>query len=80
MKPLTQAENYLMKDQLHVNGHFMEHLLWAIKKADVQNRAKLALGFPDLVEVVQRFKNEDGYFQDLCARWNEANPDQKVNP
>lgn len=80
MKPLTQAEAYLMKDQLGVNGNFMEHLLLAIKKADDKNRAKLATGFPDLVEVVQRFKNEMGYFEDLCVRWNQENPDQQVHP
>ena len=78
MQPLTPAENYLMKDQLGHNGNFYKSLMFAIRVADTENRAKLALAFPDLVEVIRRFQNEDGYFQDLCVRWNHFNPNHKI--
>jgi hypothetical protein len=33
--------------------------------ADITNQKKLSLGFPNEVEVVRRYKNEDGYWQQL---------------
>ena len=37
--------------------------------ADIQNQNKLSLGFPNEVEVVRRYKNEDGYWQKLQSRF-----------
>jgi hypothetical protein len=75
MQPLTPAEVLLMQDQADQNGGFYKALMFAIKVADTENRAKLAMGFPDLVTTVRRFQNEPGYYEDLCIRWES----DKVN-
>jgi hypothetical protein len=43
----------------------MTNLFKTIMSADIQNQFKLSLGFPNEVEVVRRYKNEDGYWQQL---------------
>lgn len=57
--------------KLNLEGSGMTALIKAIFALDPDNRAKIALGFPDLVEVVNRYNNEIGYWQDLVKRWNE---------
>ena len=47
------------------SGSFMTNLFKTIMSADIQNQFKLSLGFPNEVEVVRRYKNEDGYWQQL---------------
>ena len=50
-------------------GGFKTKLIEAIFAADDNNRAKLAQGFPELVEVVNRYGNERGYWNDLQERF-----------
>ena len=50
------------------SGSFMTNLFKTIMSADIQNQNKLSLGFPNEVEVVRRYKNEDGYWQKLQKR------------
>ena len=47
------------------SGSFMTNLFKTIMSADITNQKKLSLGFPNEVEVVRRYKNEDGYWQEL---------------
>ena len=47
------------------SGSFMTNLFTTIMSADIQNQFKISLGFPNEVEVVRRYKNEDGYWQEL---------------
>ncbi len=47
----------------------MERLFRCIMAADQSNQAKLAKGFPEYVEVVYRYQNESGYWEDLQNRW-----------
>jgi len=47
---------------------FFDALLEAIANADDDNRARLALGFPDQVEAVTRWQREPG-FSDEVERW-----------
>ncbi len=49
----------------------MTALIDAIFALDINNRTKLAMGFPELVEVVNRYNFENGYWEDLVKRWNE---------
>lgn len=49
---------------------FFGFLFSAIYKADSTNRAKLFMGFPEEVESVQRWKNEEGYAQKLRAAFH----------
>ena len=47
------------------SGSFMTNLFKTIMSADIGNQVKLSLGFPNEVEVVRRYQNEDGYWQVL---------------
>jgi len=53
---------YFMKG---TSGSFMTNLFKTIMSADIQNQMKLSLGFPNEVEVVRRYQNEEGYWQEL---------------
>ena len=59
-------------------GSFTTSLIDTIFKADDDNRAKLTKGFPELVEVINRFNREKGYWADLVARWNDSYPNGKL--
>lgn len=47
-------------------------LIDAIFKLDRINRAKIALGYPELVQVCNRYNDETGYWEDLQQRFKEA--------
>ena len=47
------------------SGSFTTNLFKTIMGADMGNQVKLSLGFPSEVEVVRRYQNEDGYWQEL---------------
>lgn len=53
-------------------GSGMTALIEAIWKLDRKNRAKLALGFPELVTVCNRFNDEIGYWEDLQRRYKQS--------
>ena len=53
-------------------GGFKTRLIEAIFAADDNNRSKLAQGFPELVEVVNRYGNERGYWEDLQNRFKNC--------
>jgi hypothetical protein len=53
-------------------GSFKSNLIETIFSADDDNRKKLAQGFPDLVEVVNRYNRERGYWEDLQNRFNNC--------
>ncbi len=57
--------------RLQLAGSGMTALIDAIFALDINNRTKLAMGFPELVEVVNRYNFENGYWEDLVKRWNE---------
>jgi hypothetical protein len=50
-------------------GGFKTKLIETIFAADDHNRQKLAQSFPELVEVVERYNIERGYWQDLQERF-----------
>ena len=62
---MEQAELEFMFFMRGTSGSFMTNLFKTIMSADIQNQTKLSLGFPNEVEVVRRYKNEDGYWQKL---------------
>jgi hypothetical protein len=47
------------------SGSFMTNLFKTIMSADLENMRKLSLGFPNEVDVVHRYQNEEGYWQQL---------------
>lgn len=75
---LTPAEIILCKSELGQLGSFYTSLLRTIRIADDVNRPRLAMGFPELVEAVQRYRNEEGYSQMIFEKWNNANPNHKI--
>lgn len=75
---LTPAETILCKDELGQLGSFYTSLLRTIRIADDDNRQRLAVGFPELVEAIQRYRNEEGYAQMIFEKWNNAYPNHKI--
>lgn len=47
------------------SGSFTTRLLDAIIVADIGNKYKLSLGFPEYVELVSRYQNEKDFYQNL---------------
>ena len=44
-------------------GGFLTKLMAAAMHADGKNQAKLAKGFPEFIEAIQRYQNEPGYWE-----------------
>ena len=65
---MEQAELEFVFFMRGTSGSFMTNLFNTIMSADIQNQFKLSLGFPNEVEVVRRYKNEDGYWLALQKR------------
>jgi hypothetical protein len=66
---MEQAELEFMFFMKGTSGSFMTNLFKTIMCSDMDNQTKLSLGFPNEVEVVRRYKNEDGYWQQLQSRF-----------
>ena len=71
MTYITETEELFMHYKRGVAGSGMTALIDAIWKLDTNNRAKIAMGFPELVEVCNRFNFEPGYWEDLQKRFNQ---------
>lgn len=72
MEEITNAEREFMFYKIGTAGSFHTALLETIMKADIRNQAKLALSFPEDVQVAQRYQNEPGYWQGLQERWKAS--------
>lgn len=70
---LTEAEVLFMHYKKGIAGSGMTALIEAIWKLDRKNRAKIALGYPELVTVCNRFNDEVGYWEDLQERYSQSN-------
>lgn len=75
---ITEAEYTFCMYKLGNAGSGMTKLIEAIFALDSPNRAKMALGFPELVEVVNNYNFTKGYWPDLVKRWNTAFPTMKL--
>jgi len=75
---ITEAEETFCLYRLEREGSFTTSLIQTIFKADMRNRAKLAKAFPELVDVIDRYSNQSGYWQDLVERWNQKYPTHKL--
>lgn len=49
-------------------GGFTQSLFNLIAKSDAGNRYRLSLGFPEHVDVYDRYQNEEGYYEMLLER------------
>lgn len=66
----TKGEEIFCMYKLGLEGSGMTKLIEAIFALDIPNREKIALGFPELVDCINRFGFEKGYWKDLVDRWN----------
>ena len=71
---ITDAEEIFCFYKLGKEGSFMTSLIDTIFKGDDENQAKIAKGYPELVEVIIRYGRERGYWQELVNRWNKEYP------
>ena len=62
---MEESELEFMFFMKGTSGSFMTNLFKTIMSADITNQKKLSIGFPNEVEVVRRYQNEDGYWQKL---------------
>lgn len=67
---ISEAEETFCFYKLGLTGSFMTSLISTIFKGDEDNRSKIALGFPELVDVCNKFNRNKGYWSDLVDRWN----------
>ena len=72
-KPITNAERELYFWQYYPEnlGGFKEALWKAISRADDNNKASLAIGFPEEVEAYQRFAHEEGYWTEVKKKMED---------
>lgn len=68
---LSEAEELFMHFKLGQAGSGFTALINCIFVMDTPNRQKIAKGYPELVDVVNRYNNECGYWKDLVNRYNE---------
>jgi len=62
IKNLTPGELFIFDWQYQRLGNFKTALMDAIIKADLPNRNKLEIVFPDEVAAYRRFANESGWW------------------
>ena len=62
---LTTAEKELYRIVRYGGDSFKVKLFELICKADIDNQERLAMGFPEFVEIVRRYQNERGYWEAL---------------
>ena len=70
---ITPAENLFVEFKRGYTGSGYTALINAIFALDTPNRSKIALGYPELVEVVNKYNYEKGYWEDLVNRYNQEN-------
>jgi hypothetical protein len=64
----TETEKELYYWSIGKAGSFTSCLFELITKADVENKLKLLISFPEHVNVIYKYQNEENYYDDLCKR------------
>lgn len=62
---MNVGEQRLMDFLNDLSGSFFHALFNAAFKADMSNFAKLEKGFPEEMQAVYRYQNEEGYYEKL---------------
>ena len=70
LKYITRAEEMFVDYKKNMLGSGFTALFECIFKLDTPNRQKMAKGFPEEVEVCNRWNFERGYAKDLQTRYN----------
>ena len=69
-KEVTRWERELFFYHRGTAGGFYKKLVDAFIHADGENTARLLMAFPEELIPVQRYRNEEGYWEDLKKRIN----------
>jgi len=65
---LTEGEQFVIYWQFGKLGHFRRALAEAFVRADEENTAKLALGFPEIAEAMSNFAHVSGWWRALLDK------------
>ena len=63
-----EAERELVLWQYGTAGGFISRLFELIARADTNNRNKLSLAYPEIVDVYSRYEYEKGYWSSVKER------------
>lgn len=66
---MTEGECHLFEFMNDMSGSFFTYLFQAIFKADRANLERMRLSFPEEVQAVIRYQNEDSYWGKLQERY-----------
>jgi hypothetical protein len=70
---MNQGEQRLVEFRFGGASGFFILLFQIMTRADTDNLEKLGKGFPEEVEAYNRFRTEDGYWQELLTEYNLEN-------
>ena len=68
----AELDLYLTMHDPNANW-FSSMLIRLIMKADMKNRAKLSTIYPEYVDVVNKYQNENGYWENLVNSLKNKN-------
>ena len=74
---LTAGEEFIVKWQYRLLGHFSTALIEAIKLADEANLERLREGFPHEVEGYINYSRLPGWWQEVQAKANIITPRER---
>ena len=66
---MEQAELEFMYFMRGMSGSFTTNLFTLIMNSDIENQKKLSLGFPNEVDIVNKYRNQEGYWQKLQQKF-----------
>lgn len=68
---LNQGEVTLAKHLTHGVGSFTNSLIHTIMRADIHNTKKLRNAYPELVDAVVKYQNEEGYAEKIILSYSK---------
>ncbi len=71
-KTLTEAEIILYKWQYGILGGFYTSLMQTMMRDDTLNSERLSLAYPSLMKAVNRFRNEEGYWEYIETKMKQS--------
>ena len=72
-KELTRGEQFVLDYMMGTVGHFFKAIGDAAQHADGRNLARLREAFPDEVDALMCYRNEEGWAQALQVKIYELN-------
>lgn len=76
---LNLGEALLAEYLFGMTGSFYNGLFQTAMAADNENFMKLAMGFPEEMEALKRYKYENGYWEDLQLRYKRSSQSKVID-